>query len=62
MTDIEFEQLLSYKPVIDRREQPCLRDLIFDHCLVKINSSRVANEKTKVYTDTLYNKFVNRKA
>lgn len=61
MNDVEFERLLSYKPVIDRREQPCLRDLIFNH--FGLNSDdRASNNKTRYYTDELYKQLVNRKA
>lgn len=60
MNDVDFERLLSEVHIVAKKNIPCLRDLIFNHFYEECMYAKRANELTKVYTDQLYAKFVNR--
>lgn len=55
MTDVEFEQMLSFCPQGNKGKLPPLRDIVFAYF-------RSNNELTKQFTDQLYEKFVHQKA
>jgi len=57
MTDVEFEQLLSYK----WHDDNSIRDMIYFHIFNDIGHSERTKEQTKFFIDSMFEKFVNRK-
>lgn len=61
--DVEFERLLSARPVVKELTtvgQFCIRDHVFSY-YCKHYEPEIANEFTKKYFDELYKQFVTRK-
>jgi hypothetical protein len=67
MADVQFEQMLSTRPLPvrfdplspDGEPEPCLRDMVFDYyCRKYPNNVERAQAATKSYTDGLHAKFV----
>lgn len=67
MTPVEFERMLSFRPVVQIThgpitlagyEQPTVRDMAFDYYCKMLQDTDRANAATKQWTDALYQRFV----
>lgn len=54
MNNVAFERMLSYRQRIGLKDQPTLRDMVFDYYCGELKDTELANDKTKLYIAQLW--------